>query len=354
MGPSKDLVEQVRAWIANGASPRPDNPHQAKEFADAAVRHGLIAWLDDALAGNALSDWPEVVLADLRASHRRALYDTVQRHALARRVQDFLSARGLRSLPLKGTALADTYYPSPAHRPMADVDVLALERPSDARDALRDAGFTEIAVADHAWSLQDPEGAGVLELHHSVTSCPGLFPLGVESLWSRRRETSSGLVIPSAEHLVVHLALHAAFQHGLVLSIVQYLDFRRLLERPLDAALLRAEADAAGARVALGLALRAARAVVRAPVAPELEALLPPGPAWLEARLRQPTSLLEPSRPDLVRVRWTAARGRRLTFLRSTLAGPPRMPEVSPWRGAWQRLVRIARLAPLTVFPPKR
>ena len=40
--------------------------------------------------------------------------------------------------------------------------------------------------------------------------------------------------LPSAEDLLVQLAAHAAFQHGLWLHLVQYLDFSRLLSRPLD------------------------------------------------------------------------------------------------------------------------
>src|SRR5688500_10326961 len=136
MGPSKDLVERVRAWVADGTPLRPGNPQQAKDFEDAAAAQGLLAWLDDALAARTLSDWPERVAADIRARHRRALFEAVQRQALALRTQRLLSTHGIRAVPMKGAALADTYYPSPAHRPMSDVDLLALERADGARAAL--------------------------------------------------------------------------------------------------------------------------------------------------------------------------------------------------------------------------
>ena len=105
---------------------------------------------------------------------------------------------------------------------------------------------------------------------------------------------------PATEDLLVHLALHAAFQHGLVLSLVQWLDFRRVLEREdVDPERLLASAAASRATVPLAAALLAAEAVVAAPP--------PPGPArralrprprglkeWLAPRLADPAGLRRP------------------------------------------------------------
>ena len=98
-----------------------------------------------------------------------------------------------------------------------------------------------MARGDHAWAFRDPDGHGILELHRSVVSAPGLYPLDREGLWARRREGRGQLrVLPSAEDLLLQLALHAAFQHGLVLSLAQWLDFRLVLERePIDVERLR-------------------------------------------------------------------------------------------------------------------
>jgi len=135
-------------------------------------------------------------------------------------------------------------YDSVAERPMADVDVLVLEAWPEALAVLADLGLEEQARADHALAFGAP-GGGTLELHHSVASCPGLHPLDAEGLW-QRSSTAEGQVRrqPAAEDLLVQLALHAAFQHGLVLTLVQYLDFGRLLaaERPSPERVLEAAA----------------------------------------------------------------------------------------------------------------
>src|SRR6185503_9464143 len=97
--------------------------------------------------------------------------------------------------------------------------------------------------------------------------------------------------------LLVHLALHAAFQHGLVLSLVQWLDVRRVLERlrP-DPLRLREIARAMGAEAAVVLALQAAADVVQAPWPASFDR---PGTGP-----RDPLTLVTPSAPSLASVRW--------------------------------------------------
>src|SRR4029079_19671773 len=128
----------------------------------------------------------------------------------------------------KGAALAESLYASPAERPMADVDVLALDDwPSSVR-ALEDAGFACAERADHAWSFVDPMTRGLVELHRTVTSCGGVFPLDAGALWSRARPACGQVRRrPSSEDLLVQIAQHALFQHGGVLWLVQWLDLRR-------------------------------------------------------------------------------------------------------------------------------
>jgi hypothetical protein len=342
MRPSKDPRARLRAWLLDGVLPRPADAGDARALAFVAVRHGLAAWLDEALPASDPA-WPEPLREELKQAHRRSFFDATQRLDLARRIQSLLDAQGLRVLPLKGAALSESLYPSPAHRPMADVDMLALDRPEEARRALAGAGFQEIAGGDHAWVFEDAAGAGVVELHHSVTSCPGLFPIDVDSLWRQSRRTSSGLRVPSIEHLLVQLGLHAAFQHGLVLSLVQYLDFRRLLEGPLDVDAVLLHADAARARDALSLALGAAEAVIGAQAPAQLMGRAA-AKSWFLRLLRDPMALLEPSPPGLGRVRWACVPGQRLLLLRRTLAGPSEVAE-SGWARGWRGLGRAVRLA---------
>jgi Uncharacterised nucleotidyltransferase len=192
---------------------------------------------------------------------------------------------------------------------------------------LEKAGFAEQGQADHARAFLDPPSGTVVELHRGVTSCARLFPLDLDAAW-RRSRAGAGLVkrVPSSEDLLVHLSLHAAFQHGLALRLVQYLDFRRLLERePPDPALLAQVAVGASAQGAVALALEAAHAMVGAPLSPALQELVT---AWLPSglhgyvalRLRaDPSALLAPAEPALAWLRWQLATGRQIALIRETL-----------------------------------
>src|SRR5262249_8195449 len=174
--------------------------------------------------------WPDAVRMALRRAEQEDFAFGVRQLDTASRVQDLLGARGVRCLPLKGAALAERLYDSVAHRPMADVDLLVVDEWPRAVALLEKAGFVEQGHADHARAFLDPVSGTVLELHRGITSCARLFPLDLDAAWTRSRP-GAGLVKrgPSAEDLLVHLSLHAAFQHSLVLRVVQYIDFRRLL-----------------------------------------------------------------------------------------------------------------------------
>jgi hypothetical protein len=284
----------------------------------------------------------------LRETHHRALVRGVRQLDAAARVAALLRDRGLRSLPLKGAALVERLYDSVADRPMADVDILALDDwPASVR-VLRDAGFRDADPADHARSFEDPVSGTVVELHHSVTSCPGLFTVDAEGLWARSVDARGQIArVPSIEDLLVQLSLHAAFQHGLVLTLVQYLDFRRLFERlPPEPGRLLARAEEAGALGALAAAIEAASVVVGlSPAAALAEALAPLVPRGLrrpiEGARRDPLLLIAPTAAALGRVRWALAARRRLRLLAGTLG--PREPGTP--RSLHRAFVRAGTLA---------
>ncbi len=296
-------------------------------LADEASGQGLTSVLLAAIDEGRLP-WARPLREALVAERRRVLVRTLGQVALAARVTTLLAARGIRALPLKGVAIVETVCDLEADRPMSDADLLVLERWPEGLGLLRDEGFVALARGDHAWALRDPGSGLVLELHRSVTSAPGLFPLDAEGLWMRRRPgRGQQPFLPSAEDLLVQLALHASFQHGFVLSLAQWLDFRRVLEREaLDWAQLRALAETARADVALAAALLAAEAVVAArfPVALRpLVGRLPRGlRSWLEPRLAAPLGFVAPAPADLARVRWKLLAGRRAELLWRTLVLP--------------------------------
>ena len=318
------------------------------QVADAAREQGLAALLLAAIERDA-PGWAVELVPALASERRALLVRSLSQIALAARAIGLLAARGIRALPLKGAVLAESVYAVEAERPMSDVDVLALERFPDAVAALHDAGFAELVRGDHAFAFRDPAGAGVVELHRSVTSAPGLFPLDAEGLWRRRRPGRGQLQAwPSAEDLLLQLALHAAFQHGLVLSLVQWLDFRRLVEREaLDVAVVATLARAARAEAPLAAALAVAEAVVGAKVPDALRAGLPRRAARrLAARLCDPLAFVAPAEPDLARERLELAAGRRLELVWRTLV-LPETPEGDTRLSARLRLAfsRARRLA---------
>ena len=348
MAESKALA-LLRELAATGVLPAPPEGVSAPELMEASHDQGVTGLLLRAIERDRPA-WAAPITEPLTDRRRALLVQTVGQVGLAARVLALLEARGIRGLPLKGAVLAETVYDVESDRPMSDVDLLALERWPEAVMALGAAGFGLVARGDHAWAFRDPGGDGIVELHRSVVSAPGLFPLDAEGLWARSRPGRDQLRrLPSAEDLLVQLALHAAFQHGFVLSLVQWLDFRRVLERePIDASRLLALAASARAEVPLAAALLAAEAVVSAPLPPPHRPRLPGGlQRWLEPRLASPLALVASSVPDVARVRWELLAGRRAELLWRTLVlpetldGDTRLPARVAF--AFGRALRLAR-----------
>jgi hypothetical protein len=316
--------EALRRWLVSGALPVPGDAADAAAIVEAAREQRLVALLHAGIESAGGGSWPRAVRDLLGDEHRRLLVRGVGQLDLAARVDGLLAARGLRSLPLKGAAVAESLYASPAERPMADVDILALDDWRSSVRALEEAGFACAERADHAWSFADPATRSLVELHRSVTSCPDVFRLDADALWSRARARPGQVRrVPSAEDLLVQIAQHALFQHAGVLWLVQWLDLRRLLERdPPDPARLAQAARESRATLCVQAALSAAAAIVGAPIpaAPAAEADVPLAlSAWMEEVRRDALSAVTPAPPPLARLRWALAAGRRWSLIRGTL-----------------------------------
>ncbi len=258
----------VRGWLLSGRPPEvPGLP--APDLVAAAAEQGLSGLLA-ASAVRAGLPLPDDLAEALRRARLGALASAERHLDVARQARELLAGEGLRSLPLKGAALAGWLYDEPGERPMGDVDLLALDDWDRSRQALERAGFVEQERADHARSYLAPDSGVMLELHHSVTSCPGLFPCDREGLWARHVEGPGG-PRASAEDALVQLALHAAFQHGLAVRLIQYVDLRRLLERAApDPAQVLELARGSHACGAVALALEAAALLAGAVIPAEL------------------------------------------------------------------------------------
>lgn len=324
MGVSKPRA-LLREWLVSGVTPLPAGAAEARELLAEAGRQGLVGLL--ASERLFLDRQPDEVREAWREGARRLFVRGVVQLDLCGRVLRRLEGAGLRALPLKGAAVAERLYDSVGERPMADLDVLALDDPLRAERLLAEEDLKVAERADHAVALRHAKTGAIVELHRSVTSCPGLFPLDASGLFARRDRCGGAVaVVPSPPDLLVSLALHAAFQNGFGLTLVQFLDLRRVFERlPVDEGRVLEATSAARAEGAVLVALAAARTVVGAAPPAGLMAALEaraPFPARRLARAVEtgdPLRLVAPQRPSLARTRWALAGGRRLELLRRTV-----------------------------------
>lgn len=328
-------------FLRSGVPPSPPDAPARDALLTAAREQGVAGLLHEAVARSPRPD--ERFRDELRRIHEAWLARGLRQLALLERTRATLREAGVASVALKGGAVAERLYDTVGERPMSDVDLLARGSWPAAVAALRAAGYEEDDRADHAWSYRVPGAPGRVELHRHLVSCGALFPSDEVPVDAPA----------SAELLLVELALHAAFQHGLVLSLVQYFDFRRLLEREaVDGPALERLAGRFGATLAVGAALAAASAAVGAPVPDELRRrFVDPLPRALARIAAAPPAA--PSRVLLARVRWLVARGRRRALVAATLASGPvgedGRPERRPLAARTVALLRgapAARLAP--------
>jgi len=338
--PGDPALAMLREWLVTGTPPHPGTPATATRLVEAAAEQRVAGLLHSVLPARA-PGWPGRARARLRDLHHAAFARGAHQLAHAQQLLSLLKQAGVRALPMKGAAVAERLYGWAAGRPMGDVDLLALDEWPEAVRALERAGLRLRTRADHAWAFLDPATGGEVELHHSITSCHGLFPIDRNGLWERRRAGDSHVVeVPSPEDLLLQLCLHASFQSGLVLSLVQYLDIRRIFERANpDTDLLWAIAARAQAIAPLAAGLEAARAVVAAPVPEELRVRLASAlpvrlRRWLAGLSATPLALVEPSRRSIARTRWSLMSGRRRQLLVGTVV--PREPGSRLW--SWRDL----------------
>lgn len=153
--------------------------------------------------------------------------DELAAHAVGREIDVCL---------LKGAALATSIYRHPALRPMADLDLLVGPGYFERSGAmLEEIGYERKDVSDHAVAFAHGRTGVLVELHRSLTSCERLLGVSVEELLARSRP-APGFDSPRVRALalqdqLLHLCLHASFQHGFRQAGVNAWDQRLLAER---------------------------------------------------------------------------------------------------------------------------
>jgi hypothetical protein len=201
---------------------------------------GYAAWLANFSPG---------LVADLAADHPLDA-GTVQaarllgRYQQARQLQalGWIAEAGVACVALKGFAAGFLYYPTPASRLLADLDLLVREEeiPTLVR-ALRQHGFRFGAVERTVWGFlsdasyvpfHSPDGNCNIDLHVKPDSYPLPLGLGTEDVFSQARQIMAGeqlVHVPSAVHLALILIANLAKDKFAPNGLRKLLDLGRLL-----------------------------------------------------------------------------------------------------------------------------
>jgi Uncharacterised nucleotidyltransferase len=163
---------------------------------------------------------------------------------------------------LKGAAFATTLYRDPGLRPMSDIDVLAsLSTFEHWSRMLEGLGYSLVDVSDHASCYRRQETGVLVELHRALTSAPRFLGLDTDSLLERSLPVDGRLRTLSWEDHLLHLSLHASFQHGFRQPGLNAWDARAIADREdfdAEAFVARARARRLAPWVYGGLAMTAA------------------------------------------------------------------------------------------------
>lgn len=212
------------------------------------------------------------------------------------RVREAAAAAGILLLPLKGAALAPAYYPSPALRPMSDLDLLArvddFERvpavfaalgyaqtpstPAFVAERLRQPWQRELQFTATRGSLTvlvevraeplDPAPTPIAELDTPLAARLGAY---AARLWARATAAGDDAPRLAPEDLLLHVASHMVTRHA-DFRLIWLLDLAHLLRGTpaFDWQLLAHEAHSLGLAVPVRTALDAATRWLDAPAAP--------------------------------------------------------------------------------------
>jgi len=161
-----------------------------------------------------------------------AAFSLLTQGKLLERALETLAAVGIEAVLLKGAGLATSVYGSFSNRPMGDLDLLV--RPEDAiraRDALAANGWTwrhdpalDRFYESHAHlaPMFDTARLGAsIEIHVDLFVKGHPFAFGAEAIWRDRRPVRVGAQeswMPSAQHQLLHAAIHFAWSHGMVVG----------------------------------------------------------------------------------------------------------------------------------------
>ncbi|QQS54718.1 MAG: nucleotidyltransferase family protein [Candidatus Competibacteraceae bacterium] len=209
-----------------------------------ATRHGVAPLLYQRLKVPTLAGCvPDDVRERLRglylntAARNLRLYEELRPLLLA------LHEVGIPVLVLKGAYLAENVYRNIALRPMSDIDLLVPA--SQAREAWRvvkELGYRLIYPATETlipsfgkdFVCQKPGGFAPVEVHWAIRLAAGKDGMDSEELWQNARAVRIAEVDAatlSVEDFLLHLCLHASYQHEFDFGLRALCDIAVFIER---------------------------------------------------------------------------------------------------------------------------
>jgi hypothetical protein len=182
-----------------------------------------------------------------------------------------LSPEGLRALLVKGAALAMTVYPTPAARPMKDIDLLvparakahvlaALAREGGEIHRARERPWSEDLLGEIAVTMRCGATPFLVEVHTTLDKIVAR-PIDTDDLFARATPALGlpGLLVPSLEDHALLVALHAAGNE--LRDPIGLLDLELLLRAGLDLGELAARAAQRKLETVMYIAMATLRAL---------------------------------------------------------------------------------------------
>ncbi len=202
-----------------------------------AQTHEVLPWLGQRLLTEKNQNGiPEAIKPPLQQTIRQVTMDNLHRYGEWRRIQAAMQAVGIDLLALKGLYLAAGMYSSMGLRPMRDTDLLA--RPEQALDAvsvLRQLGYDDMVRRSASYKHLPPLGGAHgqrVEIHDRITEANEPFAVDLDRIWSQAEWVELAGVrtrVLSLEDMLLHLCIHAAFQHRFAFGLKSLVDVTVLL-----------------------------------------------------------------------------------------------------------------------------
>lgn len=216
---------------------------------------------------------PDEAASSLREFHKRNTMRNLGRYAELHRLLAALQTEGIPVILLKGIYLAEAVYAQAGLREMSDIDLLA--RPGDHQrivEILACLGYVSSppTYSDNHIPPMVKEGCASFEIHWNLVELGDPCRIDPACWWRNAmpvRIAGSEALALSPENLLLHLCIHASYQHQFDIGLRPYLDLAATIDHfasVIDWPCLIERAEEWGCRRGIYLPLRLAQELVGA------------------------------------------------------------------------------------------